>query len=104
MLTQRCYLPLIATFALVAPGVVLAQTSVKSTMAPVNKIAQTRSELIEAAEKYKATAEEVVRFQAQEIAEASKKLEQLRQLAADGLIARNELTAGEDVSPTRRKN
>ena len=59
-------------------------------------MSQTRSELIEASEKYKASALEVVQIQEQEIEAATKKLEQLRQLVADGLIARNELTAAEE--------
>jgi multidrug resistance efflux pump len=97
MSTPRLHLLLIALFALIiAPGAVFAQTSNKSKTAPIDQIAQTRSELIEATEKYKASAQEVVQFQEQEIAAATKKLEQLRQLVADGLIARNELPAGEE--------
>jgi hypothetical protein len=94
MITTRFRLLLIALFALlIVPGAVLAQVPSK---AHTNQIAQTRSELIEATEKYKVSAQEVVHFQEQEIAAATRKLEQLRQLVAEGLIARNELTAGEE--------
>jgi hypothetical protein len=97
MITTRFRLLLIALFALlIVPDAVLAQTPDKSKSAPANQIAQTRSELIEATEKYKGSAQEVVHFQEQEIAAATRKVEQLRQLVAEGLIARNELTAGEE--------
>jgi len=43
-----------------------------------------------------------VHIQEQEIEAASKKLEQLRQLVAEGLIARNELTAAEDELVTAK--
>jgi hypothetical protein len=94
---------LIALFGLaIVPGVASAQkvTEVpaqKSTsrVAPKNQLAETRSDLISATETYKASAQEVVRFQEQEISVATKKLEDLRQLVADGLVARHELTAGE---------
>jgi predicted nucleic acid-binding Zn-ribbon protein len=71
------------------------QTSGNSKPAPKNQLAQTRSDLIAATETHKASAQEVVRFQEQEIAKGTKKLEELRQLVADGLIARNELGAAE---------
>lgn len=96
MINSRFHLFLIALGALLVPGAVFAQPSNKSKTVPVNQIAQTRSELIEATQKYKASAQEVVQIQEQEIAAATVRLEQLRQLVAEGLIARNELTAGEE--------
>ncbi len=102
MITTRLQL-LIALFALViVPPAVFGQTDIKSKSAPVNQVAQTRAELIEATERYKSSAQEVVQFQEQEIAAATKKLEQLRQLVADGLIARNELVAGEEALATAK--
>ena len=60
------------------------------------QLAETRSELISATEAYKSSAQEVIKFQEQEVANATTKAEQLRQLVADGLIARNELTKAEE--------
>ncbi|HKO98780.1 MAG TPA: hypothetical protein VJU86_17405 [Pyrinomonadaceae bacterium] len=99
MITPTHRLILLALFSLIAlPGVVSAQTKAAATKsAPANQVAQTRSDLIAATETYKASAKEVIVFQEQEIASAEKKLEQLRQLVAEGLIARNELTAGEEA-------
>jgi len=79
-------------------GVVSAQiknSGTKST--PANQVSQTRSDLIAATETYKSSAKEVIVFQEQEIASAEKKLDQLRQLVAEGLVARNELTASEEA-------
>ena len=71
-----------------------ASAQAKKT-SPKNQLAETRSELISATEAYKSSAQEVVKFQEQEVANATAKAEQLRKLVADGLIARNELTAVE---------
>ena len=81
---------LFLAFAL--PVAVAAQSSKTSTK---NQLAETRSELISATEAYKASAQEVIKFQEQEVAEAITKADQLKQLVADGLIARNELAAAE---------
>ncbi|HEV2884733.1 MAG TPA: hypothetical protein VGW36_07745 [Pyrinomonadaceae bacterium] len=86
-------------FVAVTPALALAQagnaTAAQSKEATKNELAQTRSDLLVATGTYKASAQEVVRFQEQELEAATKKLEQLRQLVADGLVARNELSAGE---------
>ncbi len=63
--------------------------------APKNQLAETRSELISATEAYKDSAQDVIKFQEQEVATVTAKVEQLRQLVAEGLIARNELAAAE---------
>ena len=81
---------LLLTFAL--PFAAAGQAS-KTTAK--NQLAETRSELISATEAYKTSAQEVVKFQEQEVANATAKAEQIRKLVADGLIARNELTAAE---------
>jgi hypothetical protein len=96
MFTPRFRLLLFALSALLMPGAVFAQTPAKPKITPVNQMLETRSELIEATEKYKASAQEVVQLQEQEIEAATKKLEQLRQLVTEGLVARNELTAAEE--------
>lgn len=108
MTTPSLRLFLIVLFALaIAPGAASAQTAAQESVespakksavskaARKNQLAETRSDLITATETYKASAQEVVRFQEQEIEVATKKLEDLRQLVADGLIARNELAVGE---------
>lgn len=71
---------------------------------PKNQLAETRSELISATEAYKTSAQEVIKFQEQEVAKATAKAEELRKLVADGLIARNELIAAEQeiVAATSR--
>ena len=52
--------------------------------------------LIEATREYKANSENLLQLQEDEIKKATQKLEQLRQLVADGLVAKNELSAAED--------
>ena len=75
--------------ALALPVGAAAQASKKT---PKNQLTETRSELISATEAYKTSAQEVVKFQEQEVANATAKAEQLRKLVDDGLVARNELT------------
>ena len=60
-------------------------------------LAETRSDLIEATEEYKTSAQEVLKFQEQAVKDAESKLEQLRKLVADGLVARNELATAEQA-------
>ena len=86
------YLFPVLLVALSLPVGAAAQASKKT---PKNQLAETRSELISATEAYKTSAQEVVKFQEQEVANATAKAEQLRKLVADGLIARNELAAVE---------
>ncbi|MDQ1638241.1 MAG: hypothetical protein QOF62_1580 [Pyrinomonadaceae bacterium] len=62
--------------------------------APVNK---TGSSLIASTEEYKAATERLVPLQEAEIKTATDKLAQLRQLVADGLVARNELETSEQA-------
>jgi hypothetical protein len=54
------------------------------------------AKLIEATREYKANSENLLRMQVDEIKKATQKLEQLRQLVADGLVARNEIAAAEE--------
>jgi hypothetical protein len=95
MIKKSHHLILITLFVVaMAPGVALAQKSAPKK-APVGQLSQTRSDLIEATETYKTSAREVLQFQEQDVATATKKLEDLRQLVAEGLVARNELTVSE---------
>jgi hypothetical protein len=57
--------------------------------------AVTGSDLIEATREYKANTEGLLYLQEEELKKATQKLEQLRLLVADGLIARNELEESE---------
>ncbi len=99
MITPIHRLILLALITLVTlPALASAQTKTSLTKPSATKqVMQTRSDLIAATEKYKASAQEVIVFQEHEIARSEKKLEQLRQLVAEGLIARNELIAGEEA-------
>ena len=63
---------------------------------PLSKLPASSAKLIEATREYKANSENLLRMQADEIEKATQKLEQLRQLVADGLVARNELAAAEE--------
>lgn len=76
---------------LFAGGFAAAQTS-----APVEKAPS----LIASTEEYKAATEKLVPLQEAEVKTATEKLEQLRQLVAEGLVARNELEAGEQAVTT----
>jgi hypothetical protein len=74
---------------LFASGFTTAQTP-----APADKPAPS---LITSTEEYKAATQKLIPLQEAEAKTASDKLEQLRQLVADGLVARNELEAGEQT-------
>jgi hypothetical protein len=74
---------------LFASGFAAAQTS-----APAEKAAPS---LITSTEEYKAATQKLIPLQEAEVKTATVKLEQLRQLVADGLVARNELEASEQV-------
>jgi hypothetical protein len=65
-----------------------------------SKQAVTSSDLIGAVREYKANSQDLLKLQEEEIQRAVRKLEQVRQLVADGLLARNELTAAEESITT----
>ena len=75
-----------------------AGTANAQTKPPLSKNEPPASsaKLIEATREYKANSEDLLRMQEDEIKKATQKLEQLRQLVADGLVARNELAAAEE--------
>ncbi len=85
---KRIYLIMGLSVLALSPAIVFGQTA-------KSDLAQTRSDLIGATETYKASAQEVLKFQEQAVTDASAKLEQLRPLVADGLVARNELAVAE---------
>lgn len=84
---------LISLLTLTVIPVAFAQTS-KSAKPAVTS--QAKTDLIAAAEATKTSAQALITLQEEEIETATKKLEELRQLVADGLVARNELTTAEE--------
>ncbi|HET6890585.1 MAG TPA: hypothetical protein VFH31_05740 [Pyrinomonadaceae bacterium] len=66
-----------------------------STTVPASALANSRNDLISAAEKHKSTAQELLLLQETELKKAQERHEQLRPLVADGLIARMELEKSE---------
>lgn len=79
---------------LLLSGVGIADAQNKTTVSN-SETAVNRSDLIEATREYKANTEELLQLQEEELKKATQKLEQLRLLVADGLIARNELEESE---------
>jgi len=89
---------LAAVFALlVGGGSVVAQTG-QATPAnqPVQPV-RSGSALIDSTEEYKASTQELLRLEEGEASRAAARLEQLRQLFAEGLIARREVEAAEQA-------
>ena len=74
---------------------VIQQRSVSKTSRVDNKAPTTTAQLSAATLEYKANSDNVTRLQEEEIKKAESKLEQLRQLVSEGLVARNELAASE---------
>lgn len=73
----------------------VSKTTQLSKTAPANALANSRNDLISAAEKHKNAAQELLDLQETEVKKAQEKHEQLRQLVADGLVARMELDQSE---------
>jgi hypothetical protein len=67
----------------------------KAKTAAAEGLSQARAALVEATEDYKAGTREMIRLKEAELARAEQTHEQLRQLVADGLVARRELEDGE---------
>jgi len=86
-LIQSSVCAVILTFF--AVGFAAAQTA-----APANNPAPS---LIGSTEEYKSATEKLIPLQEAEVKTATEKLEQLRQLVADGLVARNELETSEQA-------
>jgi hypothetical protein len=74
---------------LFAGGFAAAQTSATASRAG--------SSLIGSTEEYRAATQKLIPLQEAEVKTATEKLEQLRQLVAEGLVARNELQASEQT-------
>lgn len=81
--------------ALLLCGVATANGQTKAPLSK-NEPPAGRANLIEATREYQANSEDLLKLQEGEIKKATQKLEQLRQLVADGLVAKNELVAAEE--------
>lgn len=79
-----------------AQGKVVTVTPSSAIVASKTEETTGDSNLIEAARATKSNSEELLLLQEQELMTAKAKLEELRQLVADGLVARNELTKQEE--------
>ena len=91
-MNMKALFPVILLAVAIICGVTAAQAQHSTAK---NQLSETRSELIAATEAYKGSAQEVIKFQEQEVANATAKVEQIKRLVADGLVARNELAAVE---------
>jgi hypothetical protein len=76
-------------------GAARAQTKPSKPSAAGDQLAQTRAELIGATEEYRASTENLLSLEAEEVNRSAAKVEQLRQLFAEGLIAKVELEESE---------
>jgi hypothetical protein len=63
--------------------------------APGDQLARTRAELVSATQEYKASTETLLRMEEEASSRSAERLEELRQLFAEGLVAKNELEEGE---------
>ena len=80
---------------LVACGVTNAQTAAAPT-----KLSELSSQLIETAQQYKTSSSELLSIQEDAIQKATTDLAQLRELVADGLVAKSELETSEQALAT----
>jgi hypothetical protein len=90
--TNYSRLIIAALALLICRGSLSAQTV---QPAPGEQLTQSRAELIVATQEYKASSEELLRLEEAEVNRSAGKLEQLRQLFAEGLVAKNELEESE---------
>lgn len=89
---NRSHLIITLFTLLICGGSASAQTE---TPAPGIELTHSRAELIGATQEYKASTEELLRLEEEEFKRSAEQLEQLRQLFADGIIAKGELDASE---------
>jgi hypothetical protein len=98
ILKQRQFLAIL--MLLIASGVAKAQT--QSTTAG-NELTQSSANLVRTTQEYRARSAELVGIQEQEVNKASAKLDELRQLVAEGLVAKSELEVSEQSLATLRE-
>ena len=82
--------------ALLLCGLGTANAQTKPQLSNNKSAATTGANLINATREYKTNSEDLLKLQEDEVNKANQKLEQLRQLVADGLVAKNELVAAEE--------
>jgi hypothetical protein len=73
-------------------GVATAQTT---RVTPANEVTQSPTTLIEATQRYKASSEDLLSVQKNDVLNATAKLDELRKLVAEGLVAKSELEHNE---------
>jgi hypothetical protein len=82
----------------------VAQSKKVNGLSHDSAVSAAQPKMIDSTLSYKASTEKLVRLQQEEIDKAVKKLEELRQLVVDGLVARNELVKAEqDLAAMRAK-
>jgi len=81
--------------AVLVCGVETANAQAKPPLSK-NEPPPSSARLIDATREYKTNSEKLLRMQEDEITKAKQNLEQLRQLVADGLVAKNDLSAAEE--------
>ena len=69
----------------------------KAPPSPVDELTRTRAALVESAEEVKKNTRELIALKEKELAAAERKHEQLRQLAAEGLVARVKVDESEET-------
>jgi hypothetical protein len=84
---------------LIACGLTKAQTQSNTSK---NEMTQSSANLVEATREYQARSSELVGIQENEVNKTTAKLDELRQLVADGLVAKSELDESEQLLATLR--
>lgn len=79
-----------------------ATAHARQKSAAAEGLSRARAALVEATEEYKAGTREMIRLKEAEIARAEQAHEQLKQLVADGLVARRELEQSEQALSEKR--
>lgn len=82
---------------ILAASALLSFSVVARAQAPAAGLSPARAALVKATEDYKAGTREMIRLKEAEVARAEQKHEQLKQLAADGLVARRDVEQSEQA-------
>ena len=90
-----CPRPVIAVFALLTCcGSISAQTG---PLVAGDQLARSRADLIGATQEYRDSTEKLLRMEEEEFKRSAERLEQLRQIFAEGIIAKSELAESEQT-------
>jgi hypothetical protein len=91
--TKKLQLLGVGLVVLVVPGSV----AVAQNVSTASTLSESRQSLIEATQEYKASTQTLLSIEEQEAEKAAQQLEQLRELVAEGLVARSELEQAEQA-------